>query len=142
MKHFALNERACTIYRNVNIGKLRNLNFKYPHKMRQKWQFLGLFGREEKRVRWKKAVAEREALYNFQASFFAAAGAVVMHYNAPHATHPPCMWGSMQIWHGGRNGVTDVRVGSATAACTTNATAALFTYRSQEGWGGRGAKLE
>ena len=59
----ALNERVCT-YRNVNIGKLRNLNFKYQHKMRQK----------EREKLWKKAVAGREALYNFQATIFAAAG--------------------------------------------------------------------
>ena len=58
------------------------------------------------------------------------------HYNAPHATDPPCMWGPMQILHG-RNGVTDVRVGSPTATATS-ATAALFTYRSQEGRGRRG----
>lgn len=62
----ALNERVCT-YRNVNIGKLRNLNFKYQHKMRQN----NFLYREKL---WKKAVAGREALYNFQASIFAAAG--------------------------------------------------------------------
>ena len=133
MKHFSLNERVCT-YRNVNIGKLRNLNFKYPNKMRQKWQVFSAFLAQKNkcvgRRRW-----QGEKLCIISMCHFLPPLVVVMHYNAPHATHPPCMWGSMQIWHGsGRNGVTDVRVGScATAACTTNATAALFTYRSQEG---------
>ena len=100
--------------------------------MRQKWQVFSAFLAQK-----NKCVGRRqgEKLCIISMCHFLPPLVVVMHYNAPHATHPPCMWGSMQIWHGsGRNGVTDVRVGScATAACTTNATAALFTYRSQEG---------
>ena len=73
----ALNERVCT-YRNVNIEKLRNLNFKYRRKTRQKWQLFKTCCREKP---WKKAVAGREALYNFQASIFAAAGrSIIMHH--------------------------------------------------------------
>ena len=95
--------------------------------------FLG----REKRVHWKRAVAGREALYNFHVSFFATAtgGGNALQCST---CNPPTLYVGLHANLAQRrngNGVTDVRVGScATAAtCTTNATPALFTYRSQEG---------